>query len=165
MTHAIAGARGTVEDPEETLREAQAWASAVDSDVLLADASAVFGRDHVESAALHAERARSSNRMATRSLSMEALLYLSGRRQVADAIRVAGLRRGAKAVAVLVFGNAPVEELIHHLGWTRDDDVLAPSGKDLSVLGIGGPERATLPSARIVDLALERTALVDLTKG
>ncbi len=164
MTHRLAGARAVVSDPESIVREAQDWAAARNSEVLLADASAVFGRDHLESAAVHAERAKAAGTMVTRSLSMEALLYLSGRRQVADAIRVAGLRAGTRAAAVVVFGDAPPEELIAELGWERDDEVLAPAGKDPSVLGIGDAERGTVTSEKIADLALERTALVDVSK-
>lgn len=164
MTHGIAGARGSVPDRDAVLRKAQAWASSHGAEVCLADASVVFGRDHLESAALHAERAKATGTMATRSLSMEALLYLSGRRQVADAIRAAGLRSGTRAAAVLVFGDAPVEDLVAHMGWSRDDSILAPEGKSLAALGLDAPAQATVPQDRIADLALERTALVDLEK-
>lgn len=164
MTHDLAGARGKVTDRDAVLREAQAWAASHGAEACLADASAVFGRDHLESAALHAERAKATGTMATRSLSMEALLYLSGRRQVADAIETAGLRAGTQAAAVLVFGVAPVEDLVAHLGWTRDDSVLAPEGKSLRALGLARAAEGTVPQDRVADLALERTALVDLDK-
>ncbi len=164
MSHTIAGARGAVRDHEDVLRRAQAWAAARESEVTLADASVVFGRDHAESAALHAERSRTSGTMATRSVSMEALLYLAGRRQVADAIQFAGIREGTATEAVIVFGDAPIDELIRLLGWSRDDPVLGASGKDLAALGIAPNERGTVPEGAIVDLALERTAFVDVLK-
>ncbi len=164
MSHAAAGARTEVRDRDAVIREAQNWAAARGVEVLLADGSVVFGRDHLESAAMHAERARAAGTMATRSLSMEALLYLAGKRQVADAIGAAGLRTGTKAAAVLVFGDAPPDDLIAHLGWTRDDEVLSASGKDLRALGIRPSERATVPREQAADLALERTALVDVLK-
>lgn len=164
MSHAIAGARGQVKDRDGVLRRAQDWAAARGSDVLLADASVVFGRDHLESAVLHAERSRDASLMATRSVSMEALLYLAGQRQVADAIRVAGIKDGTTAVAMTVFGSAPVDDMIAHLGWSRDDDVLDARGKDLGVLGIRDVEFGTVPQGNIADLALERTALLDVLK-
>jgi KEOPS complex subunit Cgi121 len=164
MSHEIAGARGDVRDRDAVLRRVQTWASARGSEVLLADASVVFGHDHLESAALHAERARSTGNMSTRSLAMEALLYLAGQRQVADAIRIAGIEDDTKAVAFLVFGDARVDDLLGFLGWSRDDRVLEPGDKDMSVLGVSRAERATVPEERMVDLALERTALVDITK-
>ncbi len=164
MSHASAGARGAVKDRDAVLKIAQEWASGVGCEVLLADASVVFGREHLESAALHAERARDAGLMATRSVSMEALLYLTGERQVADAIRVAGIRNGTTTIAVGLFGAAPVEELIARLGWSRDDAVLDAMGKDLSSLGIRDVERGTVPQDRVLDLALERTALLDVVK-
>ncbi|HYM40298.1 MAG TPA: KEOPS complex subunit Cgi121 [Thermoplasmata archaeon] len=164
MTHACAGAHGTVGDRDGILQQAAAWGRERTSEVLLADASVVFGREHLESAASHAERARASETMATRSLSMEALLYLSGERQVTDAVRLAGIKDGTRVIAVLVFGNAPVEDLLSRLGWARDDAVLDARDKDLGVLGITAAERDTVPEERVVDLALERTALVDLEK-
>ncbi len=164
MSHTFAGARGNVKDREDILRRAQAWAAERSADVLLADASAVFGREHLESAAFHAERSRDAGTMTMRSLSMEALLYLAGQRQVADAIRVAGLKDGTQAVAVLIFGPASPEELLSRLGWSRDDAVLDAHGKDLRRLGIAAAERKTVPEDRATDLALERTALVDVAK-
>ncbi len=164
MTHHLAGARGTVTDREAVLRDAQAWATAKGAEAFLADASVVFGLDHLESAALHAERARATGTMATRSLPMEAMLYLSGCRQVADAIEAAGLRDGTQAIALVVFGDASVENLIAHLGWTHDDSVLAAGGKSLRVLGLTKEGQGTVPRERAEDLALERTALVDLEK-
>jgi KEOPS complex subunit Cgi121 len=164
MSHQVAGARGSVKDRDAVLREAQVWASARKSEILLADASAVFGRDHLESAALHAERAQRSGNMATRSISMESLLYLAGQRQVVDAIRIAGIEDDTQAVALLVFGGAPVDELLGLLGWSRDDGVLDAGDKDMGLLGVSPAERLTVPAERIADLALERTALVDVTK-
>ncbi len=164
MSHSAAGAQAVVRDRDAVVREAQAWAAAHGVEVLLADASVVFGRDHLESAAMHAERARAAGVMATRSLSMEALLYLAGKRQVADAIEASGLRTATKAAAVLVFGDAPADDLIAHLGWTRDDGVLSAAGKDLRAMGIRPSEQATVPRERATDLALERTALVDVMK-
>lgn len=164
MTHDVAGARGAVADRDEVLRKAQAWAAARGSEVCLADASVVFGRDHLEAAALHVERAKAAGTMATRSRAMEALLYVSGRRQVADAIATAGLRDGTETIAVLLFGDAAVGDLIAHLGWARDDSVLPAEGKPLRALGFTKAAEGTVPGARVADLALEKAALVDLEK-
>ncbi len=164
MRHMLAGARGAVRDRDAVVREAQSWAADNGVDVLLADASVVFGRDHLESAALHAERARDAHAMATRSVSMEALLYLAAQRQVADAIKMAGIKESTSAVAVVVFGGAAADDLIRRLGWVRDDVVLDPRGKDLSILGVRNAALGTVPRDRITDLALERTALLDVEK-
>lgn len=163
MTYELAGARGTVPDAQAVVARAQAWAAERHAEVLLADASVVFGRDHLESAVRHAVRARSSGVGVARDLGLETLRYLCAQRQVADAIRVGGLKVGTTAMAVVAFG-APVADLLAHLGWTQDDDVLSAQGKSLAALGVRGKERATVPSERAAELALERTALVDLEK-
>ncbi len=164
MTHVIAGARCLVEDPEAVLARARAWAHDHQVDVVLADAKVVFGRDHVESAIFHAARAQREDTMGTRTLGMETLLYLSTRRQVTDAIRVAGIHNDTTAAAIVVLGDASIDELIGSLGWTRDDDVLEPAGKSLEALGISREEERTIPEDRRTDLILERVAFVDLLK-
>jgi KEOPS complex subunit Cgi121 len=165
MTHILAGARGAVKDYEAILREARAWASERGGDLLLADAGVVFGREHLESAALHAERAKSTGMMASRSLAMETLRYLTGERQVADAIRVGGLRPGIGEIALVAFD---VEEnprgIIDRLGWVCEDRVLEAAGKALSRIGISATEVATVPEEQSPELALERTALLDVGK-
>ena len=164
MTYEIAGARPTVDDPEAILKTVRSWAERMGHEVLLADARVVFGRDHVESAVRHALRAQSAGTMAARTVAMEALRYLSGQRQVAEAIRVAGIRRGTSAVAVVVFGDAGMTDLLALLRWSRDDSVLNPEGKSLQAIGISQAESETLPPDRRADLAIERVALLDVEK-
>lgn len=163
MRYEIAGARGAVNDPRGVVAKAQAWAAERGGSVLLADASVVFGHDHAESAARHAVRAQVSGAGVVRDLGLEALRYLCARRQVADAIKVGGLRPTTERTAVIAF-DVPAADVVSLLGWLRDDAVLAPGRKSLRVLGIGEAEEQTVPSGRSADLALERTALVDLEK-
>ncbi len=164
MSHHVAGARGRVTSRDDVLRRAQGWAAAHSGEVLLADAAAVFGRDHLESAALHAERARDADAMSTKSVAMEALLYLAAERQVGDAIQAAGIKEGTETIALIVFADAPAADLIQALGWSQDDRVLEAQGKDLGLLSISAAERSTVSAAQAVDLALERTALLDVVK-
>lgn len=163
MRYEIAGARLQVSDAQAEVAKAQAWAGQTHAEVLIADASMVFGRDHLESAVRHAIRARSTGSGVARDLGLETLRYLSGARQVSDAIRVAGLRAGTEAVAVVVFEGS-VEGLLAHLGWARDDVVLAVSKKALQRLGLTPAALKTVSEDRRPDLALERTALLDIEK-
>jgi KEOPS complex subunit Cgi121 len=163
MSYDIAGARARISDPRAAIAAAQAWAAAHGAEVLLADASVVFGRDHLDSAARHALRARASGAGVARDLGIETLRYLSAQRQVSDAIRLGGLRSGSEAIAVVAFEGSAAG-LLTQLGWTRDDAVLDPEGKSLRILGIRRSEERTVPKERIMDLALERTALLDLEK-
>jgi KEOPS complex subunit Cgi121 len=164
MTYAIIGARGKVTDPEAMIQAAREWAAHYRSEILLADADVVFGRDHLESAVSHALRAQTAGTMVSRSVAMESLRYLAAQRQVADAIRVAGIRRGTNRIAVVLFGATTVDSLLALQGWQRDDSVLEARGKSLDVLGITKEEAATVPPDRRQDLALEKVALLDVAK-
>jgi tRNA threonylcarbamoyladenosine modification (KEOPS) complex Cgi121 subunit len=161
MTYEIAGARGTVDDPEGVLKKTHTWSEANGGDVLLADARIVLGRDHLETAVRHALRAQSNGTMAARSVAAEALRYLSAQRQVADAIRIAGIHRGTKELAIAVFGRSGIQELLATFGWSRDDRVLDSEGKSFVAIGITEAEWATLPPNQRADLALEKVALLD----
>lgn len=163
MTHEILGARARIEDPQEIVDRAQKWAAERGGEVLLADAACVFGRDHLESAVLHARRAKAAGTNAARSLGLETLRYLTGQRQVADAIRAAGLKRGIERIAIVAF-EIRGTDMIQFLGWTRDDRVLDQVGKDLKGLGMTKRETGTVPASRTADLALERVALLDIEK-
>ena len=164
MRSEVAGARVKMGDPEDVLRTAAAWASEHASEVSLIDARCVFGRDHLGSAILHAERARDAGKMSARTLAMETLRYVSGRRQVAEAIHAAGLRKDTREVALVVFGEGSAADLVHRLGWTRDDSVLLPGGKDLAILRVTEREAATVLGTDPSEIALERVALLDVLK-
>ena len=164
MTYEIGGARGTVDEPEAVLKKAHAWSERNEGDVLIADARIVLGRDHLETAVRHALRAQSGGTMAARSVSMETLRYLSAQRQVADAIRIAGIHKDTKEIAIVVFGHERVNELVEVFGWLRDDRVLDYGGKSFQAIGITEAEWATLPPNQRADLALEKVALLDVEK-
>jgi tRNA threonylcarbamoyladenosine modification (KEOPS) complex Cgi121 subunit len=164
MTYEIGGARGTVDEPETVLKKAHAWSERAEGEVLLADARIVIGRDHLETAVRHALRAQSGGTMAARSVSMETLRYLSAQRQVADAIRIAGIHKGTKEIAIALFGHQGVDDLVEAFGWSRDDRVLDFEGKSFQAIGITEAEWATLPPNQRADLALEKVALLDVEK-
>jgi KEOPS complex subunit Cgi121 len=164
MTYEIGGARGTVDEPETVLKKAHAWTQGNEGDVLLADARIVLGRDHLETAVRHALRTQSGGTMAARSVSMEALRYLSAQRQVADAIRIAGIHKGTKEIAIAVFGHNRLNDLLVAFGWSRDDQVLDFQGKSFQTIGITEAEWVTLPPNQRADLALEKVALLDVEK-
>lgn len=132
--------------------------------VQLLDARYVVGRDHLVSAAEHAERAMREGTNVAKSLAVEFVLYASGERQIADALRKMGIRDDTREFAVVLFGDANPGELLAVLNLTRDDGVLAPSRGKLAAFGITEAELASVPPDRIADLVLERVALVDLAK-
>jgi KEOPS complex subunit Cgi121 len=164
VTFAISGAHGRIDDPEATIKRIQDWGMHYGVEVLVADANVVFGRDHLESAVRHALRAQTAGTMVARSVSMEALRYLSCQRQVVDAIRVAGIRSGAGELGVAVFGADSTEDVLKLFGWVRDDAVLEPREKSLSALGISAGEASTVRPDHRRDLALEKVALLDVLR-
>jgi KEOPS complex subunit Cgi121 len=164
VTFDIAGANASAVHPEDVVRAAAEWASSHGGEVCLLDARSVFGRDHLESAALHAIRARDSRTTSSRSVAMETLLYAAGVRQVQDAIRSAGLRPDTTAIGVVLFGSARVDDFIRDMGWTRDDGVLNADRKSLEHFGISDREAKTVCDARRLDLILEKVALLDVQK-
>ena len=92
---------------------------------------------------------------------METLRYLAAKRQVADAIRAAGIRQGTRAVAVVLFASEAIDDLLKCTGWARDDSVLELRGKNLELLGVTKGEASTIPVERQGDLVLEKVALLD----
>ena len=164
MTFVLGGARASAVAPEEAVRTAADWGASHGAEVCLIDARSVFGREHLESAARHAIRARDSNTMSSRSLAMETLLYASGQRQVQDAIRVAGLRRETTTVGIVLFGDAKIDELLQAMGWRREDKVLNLASKALAAFGISQKEAETVPTSQRADLVLEKVALLDVQK-
>jgi len=164
MTFDIAGAKASRVDPEAVVRTAAEWGSSRGAEVCLLDARSVFGRDHLESAVLHAIRAREERKMSSRSVAMEALLYAAGARQVQDAIQSVGLRQDTTAIGVVLFGSPRVDDFIHDMGWSRDDRVLNADGKSLERLGISDREAKTVSDRQQADLILERVALLDVEK-
>ena len=164
MTFDIAGAKASTVDPETVVRTVAEWTSSRGAEVCLLDARSVFGRDHLESAALHAIRARDARTMSSRSVAMETLLYAAGARQVQEAIRSVGLRQDTKAIGMVLFGSARVDDFIRDMGWSRDDGVLTAEGKALETLGVTRLEAATVSKTQGADLALEKVALLDVQK-
>jgi len=164
VTFDIAGAKASKVNPEAVVRTAAEWASSRGAEVCLLDARSVFGRDHLESAALHATRARDSRTMSSRSVSMETLLYAAGARQVQDAIRSVGLRPDTTEIGVVLFGSARVDDFIHDMGWSRDDRVLDADGKSLERFGVSDREAGTVSESQGADLVLEKVALLDVQK-
>ena len=125
-------------------------------DVILFDPKHVFGRDHILSAVIHAERAflRGVNR--SRSLITETILYAAGERQISKAIAKIRPADGCNELAAAVFD---IDELcLDKIDAAVDDSLLECTpdkvkGTEFDIPGIS-PE----------DLAIEMVAMVDIQK-
>lgn len=154
----IVGARGLPGPPRDRLAAVKGF------EVQLLDARTVCGRDHLVSAAEHAERAIREGTNVAKSLAVEFVVYASGERQIADALAKVGIRNDTREFAVVLFGGGDPDEVLKELALTRDDSVLESSREKLEAFGITDAEIESLRPDRVNDLVLERVALVDLLK-
>jgi len=160
----------TVYDVESLLREVMEAASPHLAQLL--DAERVAGWEHLYMATVNAVKAFQSGYNIARSLSVEVLLYVSCRDQIAEAIRLVGISPETKGVALLILAEDAEEclkayERASRLLGEEDDSLLEVDEVKLrrlmelheiseeEVEAVGGPR------ARAITLLLvERGALI-----
>ncbi|WP_433628884.1 KEOPS complex subunit Cgi121 [Halomicrococcus sp. NG-SE-24] len=132
------------------------------------DARYVAGRDHLEAAVEHANRAFERGENVARDRSVEILLYAAGRRQINQALEM-GVGEGEHRVVVVVDGEAGDEDAAA----TAVADCLTPA----ETLGPDGVDRDRVreffavtdaemaaTDADLSELVRERVALLDVEK-
>jgi KEOPS complex subunit Cgi121 len=172
MAEIFVGARGPpVEHVDMWMRQLQRAAFSRGFSAQALDAGAVCGRIHLDSAFLHARRAFEREKNLARTIWVEWVLCAAGVRQVAVAFERVGIRPGTDRFAILLLseGSDPIAEdevssLLADLGLEQDDSVLECNEASLHRLGVGEGELAVVPKERWPDLALERTALLELER-
>lgn len=164
MPSTVVGARGDVRDVEGFVEALKAEAAARGLQAQAFDADMVFGEDHLQSAWDHAERAMQRGTNAASDPMVELLLYAAGERQIGRAIEKMGVKEGRGRLVLQVVGDGDVEGLLQALGLRRDDEVVQGDVAMLPKFGISDAEVATVPAAQVLDLVLERVAMVDLMK-
>jgi tRNA threonylcarbamoyladenosine modification (KEOPS) complex Cgi121 subunit len=88
-------------DIKTTLKELENRFTLVGAQLI--DFRLIWGYKHIFSALWHAERAKSTNKMISKSFSMEILLYLAGCRQIKKALEMLGVKDNSeKIIGVLV---------------------------------------------------------------
>ena len=149
-------------DAGRFMKEQVAAAREAGVELLVLRGDLVFGRDHISAGVLHARRAIDEKRNSSESLAMEALLYISGERQLASAIKKMSVGPSTTEVVVaqLTKGGFDAGE-----GWTEVPPVRAYiDARALAAFGITEAELSTVPEARRGELVLEKVASVDITK-
>lgn len=159
--HHVILADARIQDVGPVLETADRLSAKHGVTLCLFDADAVYSPRHLESAILHAERAFQSGTNSAKTFASEIFLYVTGERQVARALEVAGLKPGLERVVVLAIGykgGGAIWDLLDRLGWRKSPAGLAPNANALERYGIrglnGGSEAALL----------ERVALLDVRK-
>ncbi|MFX1538783.1 MAG: KEOPS complex subunit Cgi121 [Promethearchaeota archaeon] len=81
------------------------------------DNNFVWGRQHLFSAIWHAYIAQKNNRMISKTLSMEILLYTAGQRQIKKAIKLLGVKDSTKDVLGILIGDdeTPLIQAYFHI--------------------------------------------------
>ncbi|MDO5853269.1 MAG: KEOPS complex subunit Cgi121 [Thermoplasmata archaeon] len=126
-------------------------------DCVLLNPGMVAGRDHLLSAASHAERSFSEGTNRSNSLLTEIILYAAWERQIGKALARMRPAEGCREyAAVLVDIDDP---RLGDIGMERDDSLLECTPEKASALGLDGP------FASPEDQALELVALLEIQKA
>lgn len=125
-------------------------------DAVLMDPDMVCGRDHVMSAAMHAERAFAEGTNRSKTLLTEIILYTAWERQIGKAMEKMRPKPGRdEYVALLVDIDDPC---LDEIGMERDDSLLDATDWKAERLGL----RSCFLSPE--DQAVENVAMVELMK-
>jgi len=157
---------GTTEEPMDSmLRKAAGMSNRTDASIRLLDAKRVFGPDHIRSALMKAVRAFENGQNVSDSLATETMLYMSGCRQIQEAVALLGLKRDSRSiVCVADLAEGIKEKLAKELSIEEDESIIDSGPKDLFGFGVSNAEISTLPDKKRIDLVLERVASVDIKR-
>jgi KEOPS complex subunit Cgi121 len=147
------------------LERAERFSSETGLTVQLFDAAAIAGEEHLRSAAMHALRAHERRSMRSSSVGMEMLLYASGKRQIKDAVALAGITDRTRKIAAVVAGGGAGGKggmLLKALGLARLTEAKAAGGEG-AIVRLGIPTKR-VPKQRLRELALEQVALLDIER-
>ena len=170
----IVGAQGTISNVEHVLEIFQEFCTHHKLAGQMFNAEMIYGKNHLLSSVLHAQRAMIEDTNTTNSLAMEILLYASGERQLKHAIPKMGIQTGQTSV-VLVFTDIDsskeshfditlVDDLLQRLDLERNDAVIDGAEGTLHNFGITKKQRQTVVKDKYEDLILEKVAMVDIIK-
>lgn len=162
----IRQARMNVDDCSEFLCTIQSIAKECSTHIICFNADNVAGHRHVKAALHYAQRSFFSGKSISNSIEMEALLFAAGSRQC-NMAALFGIHEHENAMYVCscpVNGNV-WEELSHHMHFVSEDwEEITPEKEERlkSFFRITQEELALVGSDRIIDLVLERIALLEV---
>lgn len=152
MEHMIIGMRGNA-----SFEEIVSHFVSLGGEVVLMDPERILGRDHVEVALMHAERAMLHGTNRSKTLLTEIILYAAWERQVGKAVSIMRPKEGCDGyVALLLNIHDPQLDTI---GMVRDDTLIDATKEKAEALGLDDSFLS------YEDQAVENVALVDLLKA
>jgi KEOPS complex subunit Cgi121 len=174
----IIGAKGDIVQIEQLINSINKWGEQRRLLIQAFDADLVYGKSHLICALEHALRAIKEKRNFASTLALETLLYTSGKRQISDAIKLMGIKKGKDKNIALLFAslelkgfdgglpsNEEINKLINSLGLSQADQVIKGNIGKLYRFGLAKKELESVPEKKRGDLILERVAMVDIWKA
>lgn len=125
---------------------------------IIMDPMYVCGKDHLISAAMHAERSFEHGTNRSKTLLTEIILYAAGERQINKAMERMRPKSGKEDYAVVLL-NVPDDLKLDSIGMVRDDSILEANDEKAGLMGFD--DSFGIPYE---DQALEMVALLDLAK-
>ncbi len=127
-------------------------------------AGVVFGKEHLLSACMHAERSLERGEGASKDLMTEVALYIGCSSQLSRALALVRIEDESEIVVITRprLRDADTTEVLQGLDMIRDDTLMDPTNEraaNAHVLGIDSTDLATVREA-----VLEKVALVDLER-
>jgi tRNA threonylcarbamoyladenosine modification (KEOPS) complex Cgi121 subunit len=174
MSYDISGCKGRIDDVEAVIAELKRLGEQYGVVIQLFNARLVYGAKHLESSILHAERSFSTNTNLAGDMAVEILLYSSGERQIALAIKKMGIKKDCQEFGMVLCCKPGTgqdtdlgeirDEVLKELSLERDDGVLDGSMDVLVRFGIEEDEIGSVPESNRGNIILSRVAMVDVIK-
>lgn len=164
IKYKIIGATGKIDSVEDFIKKARDFISDSDSLLQFINGEKVLGKEHIQSAIEHANRAFDRKDNISANLAMEILIYTAGKSQIQTALEEIGIQNGCEKMAIVVDDKIEIDSLLAHLNLKRDDGVLEFKELKLREFGISESEIMACDKKKIKDLILERVAMVDVRK-
>ena len=173
MKYEIIGAEGRFENVERVVLQLKELGAGYGASIQLMDAKMVYGKRHLESSVLHAERAFRTDTNLSGDMAIEVLLYSSGERQIKQAISKMGISEVTTGVAVVICidDGSPAKEMheildgiLEGLSLKRNDSLLEGDRSVLERFGIDPSEIENTDENAWGNIILSRVAMVDLVK-
>jgi KEOPS complex subunit Cgi121 len=162
----IRQARLTIRDRSVILHTIQSIARQYSSHIICFNAENMAGHRHAEAAMRSAQRSFFSKKPISNSIEMEALLFAAGSRQC-DTAALFGIHENVDRIFVCCCPEhegmwQELSQFMHFV--TEEWDEITPEKEDRikSLFNITDEELALVGRARIVDLVLERIALLEV---
>ena len=129
---------------------------ALDPEAIVVDASAVYNREHILAALMHAERAFAHGRNRARDKKIEVMLYIACTRQIKDALQMLKVSNDTRVIAVIT------DKALENRNYELIENYVNPEawkkiGIDRRMVDVVGEDR-------INELIFERMAELEVAK-